>query len=403
MALNIILFDNEHRERFLPLTYTRPLGELRIGILTIREKWEKHLDGQVSYITQDYLSEKYPLHLSDNNFLINGAVLPSPMLVKIIKQLDENEALLHNEDLVAARLNKDQFEHLIQEEDIEQLKGFELDDTPFTKIQKLSDLFKHNEAAIQDDFDLITRGRTSAALPQSCTLIGPEEHLFIEESAWLECASINVEDGPVYIGHNSKMLEGARIRGAFALCDNAVLKMDAKIYKGTTIGPYCKVGGEISNSILTGFSNKGHDGYLGNSVLGEWCNLGADTNTSNLKNNYSNVKLWDYNKESFVDTGEMFCGLIMGDHSKCGINTMFNTGTVVGVSANIFGAGYPRNFIPSFAWGGHQGFSTYKLDKVEETAKIVMGRRNKLLTDLDRKILKHIFELSAPYRNWEKA
>ncbi len=400
--LNVILFDNETRDRLLPLTYTRPVCELRIGILNIREKWEKQLDAKVSYITQDYLSEKYPINISDDNLVINGGVLPSEQLLRLVNQLDNNEALLKNEELIAARLNAKQFERLMHEEEIDELEGFEVGDTSFLKIESLTDLFSLNDQAIIQDFLFLTKNKTSQPISNTNTVIGNSNKIFLEEGASVEAAILNTNSGPIYIGKNATVMEGAIIRGGLALCEGATVKMGAKIYGATTVGPHSKVGGEISNVVITGYSNKGHDGYLGNSVIGEWCNLGADTNSSNLKNNYAEVRLWDYEKESFTGTGTQFCGLIMGDHSKCGINTMFNTGTVVGVFANIFGSGFPRNFVPSFAWGGAAGFSTYKTEKAYEVAEIVMARRKEDFKDIDKNILNKVFEDSAKFRRWEK-
>ncbi len=399
---NVILFDDEIRESLLPLTYTKPVGAIRTGILSIQEKWEKALGAKVSFITQDYLSSRYSIEIAEKNIVINGSVLPSFHLSRLISQLEENEALLDDGDLIAAYLDREQFDNLIQNEDINELAGFEVGDTPFIKINSLSDIFSLNGEAIKADFELLTKNRISQEIPAHVQCISPE-NVFIEEGAEISPCIINAETGPVYIGKDAKILEGCLIRGPFALLDNAVLKMGAKIYGATTIGPWCKVGGEISNVVFQSFSNKGHDGYLGNSVIGEWCNLGADTNNSNLKNNYSEVKLWNYPAEGFKSTGLQFCGLVMGDHSKCGINTMFNTGTVIGVFANIFGAGYPRNFVPSFSWGGPgQGYKTYKIEKAFDTAEKVMIRRNIVLDDEEREILKHVFESSAKFRNWEK-
>lgn len=397
---NIILFDDDIRDALLPLTFTRPVGEIRCGILTIREKWEKWMSAKVSYITQDYLAEKYPIDIEPSNYVINGSVLPSDPLCRLISQLDTNEALLQNGELIAAKLHAEQFEHLIKNEEIEELEGFELGDTSFMRIQQVTDIFSLNSRAIESDFRVITKKRLSQPISSTNKVIAPE-NIFIEEGATVECAILNASEGPIYIGKNAEIMEGAILRGPIALCEHATIKMGAKVYGGTTLGPHCKGGGEISNVVFTGYSSKGHDGYLGNAVLGEWCNIGADTNNSNLKNNYAEVRLWNYSSESFQKTGLQFCGLIMGDHSKCGINTMFNTGTVVGVSANIFGSGFPRNFIPSFAWGGHSGFSTYQLKKVFETARLVMARRNKKLTDQDEAILSTIFDLSQSYRKWD--
>ncbi len=399
---NVILFDSDTRENLLPLTFTRPVADLRIGILSISEKWTQWLGAEVSYITQDYLTKKYPINISEDNFVINGSALPSEWLCRLIEQLEFNEALLQDGELIAARLNADQFEHLIRDEEIEELQGFDVEETPFIKITNLWELFTLNGQAIEEDFNFLTKERTSQPISETNRVISPE-NVFIEEGAVVECAILNASEGPIYIGKNARVMEGAMIRGPLALCDHSTIKMGAKVYGPTTIGPHSKVGGEVSNSILTGYSNKGHDGYLGNSVLGTWCNIGADTNTSNLKNNYAEVKLWNYESERFLSTGQQFCGLIMGDHSKCGINTMFNTGTVVGVSANVFGDGFPRNFIPSFSWGGANGYSTYTIQKAFETAERVMARRSKELDDQEKAILENVFQQSAKHRRWDKS
>ncbi|MCB0618344.1 MAG: glucose-1-phosphate thymidylyltransferase, partial [Saprospiraceae bacterium] len=311
---NLILFDSDVRDHLLPLTFTRPVGELRVGILTICEKWERWLGGKASYITQDYLADKYPIVISDQNYVINAAVLPTKQLCHVIEQLSANEALLSQGELIAARLDEYQFTRLMNDDDIGELAGFEGDPTMLVKIDQLADLFSLNEQAIRDDFDLLTAGRVSQPLGETNLVLGAEQ-VFLEEGAVVEGATLNARTGPIYIGKDAEVMEGALIRGPFALCEHGTVKMGAKIYGGTTIGPWSKAGGEIGNSVLLAYSNKGHDGYLGHAYLGEWCNLGADTNNSNLKNNYAEVKLWDYATERFELTGTQFCGLIMGDHS----------------------------------------------------------------------------------------
>ena len=398
MRMNILFFDNNW-ENFLPLTYTRPVSELRLGIMTIREKWEAHIPCTTSYITQDYLSGKYPIQIDDDNYIINSSILPNTDLAQRIQQLESKQALLHKDELIALRLERSEFDLLLDLDEMDGLEGIECEESiEIIKIDHLCHLLELNGRELTADFDLITAGRTSQALSPTNTLIG--DQLFIEEGATVEGAIINATS-PVYVGKNAQIMEGALIRGGCSLGESAVLKMGAKIYGPTTIGPFSKVGGEVNNSIIIGYSNKGHDGFLGNSVLGEWCNLGADTNTSNLKNNYSEVRLWNYEKESFVKTGTQFCGLMMGDHSKCGINTMFNTGTVVGVSCNIYGAGYPRNFIPSFSWGGPQGMRSFHFDKAMEVAEIVMARRDKELSSEDKNILRSVRVLSSKFRSQE--
>ncbi len=397
---NIILFDHDFRDNLLPLTFTRPVCEIRVGILTIREKWTLWMDGGVSYITQDYLSEKYPIQLWDKNFVINGGVLPNALLCQKVKNLRINEALLSNGELIAARVPIDQFDALMNGEELKDLVGYPVDDLDILQIRNLWDIFQMNDAAIRSDYELLTRGRSSLPISSSNRII-ERDNIFIEEGAKIECCNLNASAGPIYIGKYAEVMEGSSIRGPFALCDNAVVKMGTQIYGATTIGPYSKVGGELNNVVFFGYSNKSHGGFLGNSVIGEWCNLGSGTEASNLKNNYGEVRVWNYESKTFEHTEQQFAGLFMGDHSKCAIGTLFNTGSVVGVSCNIFGEGFPRNFIPSFSWGGKQGFKTYHYTDSIETVDKVMSRRDKYLKEDDRNILKHIFELEAENRSWE--
>jgi UDP-N-acetylglucosamine diphosphorylase/glucosamine-1-phosphate N-acetyltransferase len=400
---NIILFEDDARTSFLPLSYTRPIAAFRVGILTIAEKWEKWLKGKVSYITQDYLAKKYAISISEDNYVINSSILPNDKIVSLIKDLSMNEAFLLGDHLLAVRLDDKQFEKLLNEEPIDELKGVDLAGEDYINpLTHLWEIFQKNPSEIQLDFSLLTKGKKSQPLDNSNTLIGDKAQLFIEEGAEVRASILNTENGPIYIGKEAKVMEGCMIRGPFAMLDGAVVKMGAKIYEGSTLGPHCKVGGEVNNSVFFGYANKAHDGFLGNAVIGQWCNIGADTNNSNLKNNYAEVKLWDYKSQRFELTGTQFCGLIMGDHSKVGINVMFNTGTVVGVSANIFGAGFPRNFIPSFSWGGASHYKTFQLAKAYEVAEAVMKRREKEFTNEEKEILAHVFEVSAPYRRWEK-
>jgi UDP-N-acetylglucosamine diphosphorylase/glucosamine-1-phosphate N-acetyltransferase len=388
--MNYILFDGENREALLPFTYTRPVADLRIGILTIREKWELSLGATTTTVTEDYLSDKYPMVEMEQNVMINASYTPSEVLVTQIKNLKENQAVFDGDTMVAFFSLED------QEIDIDELEVFQIEGTVL-KVERTWDIFSKNGAAIKADFKLLTDERTSAPIPENTVAFNPEA-IFIEEGAKLPLCVLNATDGPIYIGKNAEIMEGSLVRGPFALCEGSTLKMGAKIYGPTTVGPHSKVGGEVNNSVFFGYSNKGHDGFLGNSVIGEWCNLGADTNNSNLKNNYAEVRIWSYETENFAKTGLQFCGLMMGDHSKCGINTMFNTGTVVGVSANIFGSGFPRNFIPSFSWGGAKGFTTYLTSKAFEVAQVVMKRRGLELSTQDSAILEHVFEQSAAYR-----
>ena len=389
--MNYILFDGPVRNQLLPFTYTRPVADIRVGILTIREKWEQYLKTTTTTVTEDYLSDKYPMVEMEENIMLNAAYLPNPELVELVTSLEKNQAIFKDEDVIA-------FFTTEAEEDIDFDKFDAIEfDNDILKIEHTWDIFSKNGEAIQQDFDLLTKERTSQPIPSSNNVIAPE-NIFIEEGAKLEFTTLNASSGPIYIGKNAEIMEGSTIRGPLALCDDATIKLGAKIYGPTTVGPFSKVGGEVNNSVLFGYSNKGHDGFLGNSVLGEWCNLGADTNNSNLKNNYAEVRLWDYDTERFARTGLQFCGLMMGDHSKCGINTMFNTGTVVGVNANIFGSGFPRNFVPSYSWGGASGFTTYLTKKAFEVAEVVMSRRNIEFTDQDKAILEHVFEETKKYR-----
>ncbi|WP_338730985.1 GlmU family protein [Mangrovimonas cancribranchiae] len=389
--MNYILFDGPSRNNLLPFTYTRPVADLRVGILTIREKWEAFLGITTTTVTEDYLSDKFPMVEMEDNIMINASFLPNYELIEMIKNLKENQAIFQDEDVIAFYTKDSQDDVALQA-----YEAIEFSEDVL-KIEHTWDIFSKNGAAIETDYDLLTKNKTSQPIPKTVNTLS-SENIFIEEGAKLNFVTLNAENGPIYIGKDAEIMEGSVIRGPFALCDNATVKLSAKIYGPTTVGPYSKVGGEINNSVIFGYSNKGHDGFLGNSVLGEWCNIGADSNNSNLKNNYAEVRLWNYETESFAKTGLQFCGLMMGDHSKCGINTMFNTGTVVGVSANIFGSGFPRNFVPSFSWGGNNGFTTYLTKKAFEVAKVVMSRRNVELSDTDKAILEHVFEETAKFR-----
>ncbi|GAB1309597.1 GlmU family protein [Urechidicola sp. KH5] len=392
--MNYILYDGETRNALLPFTYTRPVADIRVGILTIREKWEKRLGLTTATLTEDYLGDKYPMIELEANIMINASFVPTSDLVDKVKALKENEVIVFGEVVVAfyatdtqENENFDEYVKVLYEGELMQLKN-------------TWDIFSFNYAAIREDFEFLTEGRKSADIPDTVTCFNKQD-IFVEEGVELTVAILNATQGPIYIGKDAVVLENAAIRGPFALGDKGVIKMGAKIYGGTTIGPNCKIGGEVNNSVMFANSNKGHDGYLGNAVIGEWCNLGADTNNSNLKNNYLEVRMWSYETERFAKTGLQFCGLMMGDHSKCGINTMFNTGTVIGVSANIFGAGFPRNFVPSFAWGGSAGFTTFKMNKVNEVASAVMDRKGFEFDDHEEAILNHVFEITDKYRNFQ--
>jgi UDP-N-acetylglucosamine diphosphorylase/glucosamine-1-phosphate N-acetyltransferase len=389
--MNLILFD-DNRSAFLPFTYTRPVSEIRAGILTLTEKWEKYLNLKASYLTENYLSEKFPAKITEDNLLVNGTIFPNKELVKEIQNLKSGHKLVKEEIFIALRINGEMLQQLLSA-NIHPLKTDVLkvkSQYSFRTLSNIWDIFKDNGQNIEEDFQLLNLNRKSLMPFPGNTVIG--NNLIIEEGAKINASVINTETGPVYIGKNAEIMEGCLIRGPFALCEESTLKMGAKIYGPTTVGPHSKVGGEVNNSVIFGYSNKAHDGFLGNSVIGEWCNLGADTNNSNLKNNYGNVKIWNCSTGKQTDTGLQFCGLFMADHSKCGINTMFNTGTVVGVSANIFDSGFPPKFIPSFSWGGKNS-EKFELEKAIEVAQKVMERRNLEFTEYDRKIFEYLYSI----------
>lgn len=384
--MQLVFSDAQYWEDFLPLTFTRPVAEMRCGILTFSERWQKILDNtEVSYFTEDYLQQKFKNPEDVESLFLVTNFLPTENVIQQIKDLRQGEALVYEDELIAAKINMKGFS-LNQIEKMTDIK----EELIFFK--KPTDLFTYNDKAIDFDFELLTKGKTSQELSSTNGFLGDKKDLFIEEGAQVEFSTLNTKTGKIYIGKNAEVMEGCNLRGPIALCEDSKFNLGAKIYGATTIGPHCKVGGEVNNIIIFGYSNKGHDGFVGNSVIGEWCNLGADTNSSNLKNNYASVKLWNYRTKSFEDTGLQFAGLIMGDHSKTAINTQLNTGTVVGVASNIFKEGFPPNHVESFSWGGFKGDEKFKLDKAYEVAERAMARRKVPLTDDDKAILKHIFD-----------
>ena len=393
MSMNVVLFDSEGIwKEFLPLTYTRPVSDIRFGMLTVREKWDLFFKKKCEVLSQDYLSIKHPFAEKGENIFIASNICPNDALLKEIKKLKSGEALVNGKALLAfigrssSLLNQGS---LMKKE----FKG------NYLKIDHVWDLFQKNGEAIKEDFKLLTKGKKSVPISKSVKVIGKRTDVFFEKGVQAEACILNAKSGPIYIAKDAEIMEGTAVRGPLFLGEHSTLKLNAKVYGPTSIGPHCKVGGEVSNSLIFGYSNKAHDGFIGNSVIGEWCNLGADTNSSNLKNNYASVKLFNYAQNKQVDSGQQFCGLIMGDHSKTGINTMLNTGTVVGVGANIFGGGFPVTHIPSFTWGGAEGFETYKLDKLFETAEKVFERRGLKFNAPEKEILKHVFSITAGYRN----
>jgi UDP-N-acetylglucosamine diphosphorylase/glucosamine-1-phosphate N-acetyltransferase len=395
-SMAIILFDDNAHQTLRPLTFTRPVADLRIGIFTIAEKWAKYLNSSFSFFTQPWLRGKFPLQVNEQNLFINGAVCPDELLLEAIDKLNTGEALKYGNQLIAIKLDAADASDFNPDTSYSGVIG--LGHTPVI-LKYPEDIFRKNDVELRKDFKLLTNGRASSPVSATNTIIGND--FFAEEGAIADCSTFNTTNGPIYLANNTEVWEGTHIRGAFAICEHSQVKMGTKIYGATTVGPYSRVGGEINNAVIWGYSAKGHEGYLGNSVLGEWCNIGADSNNSNLKNNYEEVKLWDYPTRRFRKTGLQFCGLIMADHSKCGINTMFNTGTVVGVSANVFGAGFPRNFIPDFSWGGPQGYETYDIKKVFGTAQKVFSRReHREFDENERNILTGVFELTQEFRRF---
>ncbi len=399
---NIILFEDMALvDQLKPFTYTRPICELRVGIQTIREKWEDLLQTKASYHSPFHLAGKFPCRFSPVSILINGSILPNAKLVQQIKQLPLHHALIQGETLIALKLDELSARQHLGGQIVDQIAVVE-SSSGFRQIRQLWDIFRLNDLELRADFQRLTKGRQSQALSSSNQLLGSVDQLFIEEGAQVECSTLNTQTGPIYIGKDALVMEGGRLRGPFAMLPHSVTKMSAKIYGATTLGPYCKVGGEVNNVVFLGYSNKGHDGFLGNSVIGEWCNLGADTNNSNLKNNYGEVKVWNYASESYTPTGLQFCGIFMGDHAKTGINTMLNTGTVAGVAANIFGGGFPPKFIPSFSWGAAENWDTYQIEKMVESAERMMQRRDISLDENEETILYTVFNQTEKYRFWEK-
>ena len=406
--MNTIVFDDAHRANFLPLAFTRPLGMFRMGLFTQCESWKQIIGGAVSSLGHASVRELNKVVIAENNWFINARLLPYAGFLAELNGLETNSALTLNGELIAARCDAALAKEWIDKGSApSSLHATEYDFNDDTRssiqnnpsrlsspilLKHLPDVFTYNEAKLNEDVRLSTRGRVSAPIDPTCIVLGDPGLVFIEPGAQVEACFLNTRKGPIYIGSDAQVMEGAVLHGPVAVMDHSVVRAGARIYGATTIGPHCKVAGEISNSVIFGYSNKAHDGFIGNAVIGEWCNLGADTNCSNLKNNYSDVSIWSYAEQKYKSTGLTFCGLIMGDHAKCGINTMFNTGTVVGVSANVFGGGFPPKYIPSFSWGGAEGFEPYDRDKAIETAKRAMARRQLNLTEAEEQVLRGIHD-----------
>jgi len=391
--MNILLFDGPERNQLLPFTFIRPVAQLRIGIDLLQDKWEALLGAKCGVYTQTYLQAKYHINEAKENLFVNPAYLPTQVLVNKINALALNDALVIEGNIVAC-LTKESHPPA----NLTSLNTIPLEND-LLHISTATDLFIHNDAVLTEDFRRLTAGRESAPISSSNQVIA-SENIFLEDGAKVECAILNASNGPIYIGKNAEVMEGSMLRGSIALCENAVVKMGAKIYGGTTLGPFVKAGGELNNVLILGYSNKGHDGFLGNAVIGEWCNIGAASDASNLKNNYGKLRVWNYSNESFIKTDLQFCGLLMGDYSRCSIHSTFNTATVVGVCANLFGTGFPRTFLPSFSYGGAQGLKTYAFDKALESNIAMMERRRVVLTSYDREVLQTVFDFTA---RWRKA
>ncbi len=392
---NIIFFDDtETRRHLLPLTYTRPACHLRIGITTIEQKWRAFLgeSHRYSYLTASYLKTKFPTAARHHNLMIAAHVVPTPELAEQVLALRYGDALLADDgSLVAFNGAAGEFDNRAWGRTVQVSR-------PVMAITRLYHIFLNNAVVLEQDFDRLTAGRTSAPLSSTCTLIGPADRLFIEPGAYVEGATLNTREGCIYIGPDVEVMEGACIRGPFAALDHAKVRIGAKVYGATTLGPHVKIGGEVENSVFIGYSNKAHEGFLGDAVIGEWCNIGGGTTASNLKNDYGEIKIWDYQEQRFTRTGLQFCGLMMGDHSKLGVNCMINTATVIGVGVELHGSGFPRNFVASFQTGGPAGYNTVALPAFFDMAARVMARRGIELTDVDRAIFTSIYNLSDKFR-----
>lgn len=401
MKRKVVLFDTPQTfENLLPISYTRPVGDFRVGIRTIREKWESVIPGEYTYLTIEYLQEKFPEPVNDGSeyLFIAGNIVPDRKLMERVAQLQRGDVLADDCGLVAMVGTIPDYRHV-------SLVGARMVAGGLGRLRYVFDIFRLNGLAVASDFECITAGRESAPLPDNNMVIGPRHdasgrsNIFIEEGAQIEGAILNVKEGPIYIGRDAEVMEGSMLRGPLSIGEHSTVKMGAKIYGETTIGPWCKIGGELQNVVVFGYSNKAHDGYLGNAVIGEWCNIGAGANASNLKNDYSKIRIWNYAQQRFMRTDLQFCGLIMADHSKAGINTMFNTATVVGVGVNVHGGGFPRVFIPSFSSGSPEGgFTDVSIKKFMEMAGKVMARRGLEFSEVDQRILDYIYTSASRFK-----
>lgn len=396
---NIILFDLPAvRENLLPLSYTRPIADFLVGITTLRKKWESFLAGEFSYSTVGYLSEKYPMKAAEENLFIASNIIATEQLARRLVSLEPGEVLMADtmagqRVLVGFKGGANRLDEVIHS-----MPAGIVYEEKVDAINYVYDIFLLNGRQIEADFDVLTAGREGQSIPRSNTVIGDPERIYIESGAIVEGVVLNASHGPIFVGRHVEIMEGSCLRGPIALGEHSTVNMGTRIYPGTSLGPWCKVGGELNNVVIFGFTNKAHDGFLGNAVIGEWCNLGAGCVASNLKNDYTEIKLWNYPSHRFLRTGLQFCGLIMADHSKAGINTMFNTATVVGVGVNIHGSGFPRNFIASFSEGGPSGFTDLPMEKFFDIAKRMMARRGRSLSEADNRIFHAIRELAENYK-----
>lgn len=396
---NIILFDLPAvRENLLPLSYTRPIADFLVGITTLRKKWESFLAGEFSYSTVGYLSEKYPMKTAEENLFIASNIIATEHLARRLDSLEPGEVLMADtmagqRVLVGFKGGANRLDEVIHS-----MPAGIVYEEKVDAINYVYDIFLLNGRQIEADFDVLTAGREGQSIPRSNTVIGDPDRIYIESGAIVEGVVLNASHGPIYVGRHVEIMEGSCLRGPIALGEHSTVNMGTRIYPGTSLGPWCKVGGELNNVVIFGFTNKAHDGFLGNAVIGEWCNLGAGCVASNLKNDYTEIKLWNYPSHRFLRTGLQFCGLIMADHSKAGINTMFNTATVVGVGVNIHGSGFPRNFIASFSEGGPSGFTDLPMEKFFDIAKRMMARRGRSLAEADNRIFHAIRELAENYK-----
>jgi len=397
--MNLIFFDTPQREHLLPLVFLKPVATLRIGIFKIYEKWQNLLKvspQQCSFLSQEYLSKKFPTVFSTDNWYINGAILPNKTFIEKLIHLKEGEALFTGDTLLALKSKKHFSNYQLLHETAHWVyTKIKTEKPPI--LEHLWDIFLLNRSQIVSDFEWIVQHKKSQAITDPHTVIYGKENIFVEEGVKIKAAFLDASDLPIYLGKNSTVEMGAIIQGAFALSEGSTVNFGAKMRGDTTVGSFGKVGGEVKNVVFQDYSHKAHDGYLGNSVIGEWCNMGADTNCSNLKNNYAQVQLWNFVEEKYISTGQQLCGVIMGDHTKCGIGTMFNTGTVVGVAANIFGSQQPQKYVPSFSWGTGNNLSTHKLDIAIDLAKKLMSQKDQF-SAFDAAIFKEVFVLTEKYR-----